>query len=210
MNRFSPFLVVSSTILISTLMLNGCGSKSETSVSDSSKTQSQKVAQNHLNAFLSLHNKFCEKKYPSSDVLKKNLETSPELKLAKNFDGVYEALVGNVSYAVSPEEDGCTTDVMLKSSGKELFTFEEINQALIKLGYVESGKSISRKDRGTDQSELLVIEKKYISPEGEVTTLDFPLEKKDKYYMTLFVEKFTEAKREIKEKALKSLKMASR
>ena len=61
---------------------------------------------------------------------------------------------------------------------------------------------------GTDQSELTIIEKKYISPEGELTTLDYPLEKKDKYYMTLFAEKFTQAKRENKEQVLKSLRMA--
>jgi len=91
---------------------------------------------------------------------------------------------------------------------KELFTFEDINKALINLGYVETGDPVSRRDIGTDQSELTIIEKKYVSPKGEITVLDFPLEKKDKYYMTLFAEKFSEAKQQNKEKVMATLTMA--
>ena len=80
---------------------------------------------------------------------------------------------------------------------------------MIDLGYVETGEPVSRKDIGTDQSELTIIEKKYVSPKGEITVLDFPLEKKDKYYMTLFAEKFTEAKQQNKEKIMATLTMAS-
>jgi len=67
---------------------------------------------------------------------------------------------------------------------------------------------VSRRDIGTDQSELTIIEKKYVSPKGEITVLDFPLEKKDKYYMTLFAEKFSEAKQQNKEKVMATLTMA--
>ena len=201
MNKVISVVALCAAAIITTLVLSGCGDKAVAST--------PKPIQKHLSAFLSLHNQFCEKKYSSSDSLKNELAKSPNLKLAKNFEGVYEIMVGDISFAVSPEEDGCTTDVMIQKGEKQLFTFEDINKALIDNGYVETGDPISRKDRGTDQTELTVIEKKYISPSGEVTTLDFPLEKKDKYYMTLFAEKFTEAKREIKEKALRSLKMAS-
>ena len=91
---------------------------------------------------------------------------------------------------------------------QELFSFEDINKALIGLGYVETGAAISRKDIGTDQTELTIIEKKYVSPKGEITVLDYPLERKNKYYMTLFAEKFSDAKQKKKEKIIASLKMA--
>lgn len=203
MNKFIPIVALCTAAVVTTLVLNGCGDKPATSAAV------EKPVQKHLSTFLSLHNQFCEKKYTSSDSLKVELAKSPKLSLAKNFEGVYEVVVGKISFAVSPEEDGCTTDVMVQDGEKQLFSFEDINKALIDSGYVETGDAVSRKDRGTDQTELTVIEKRYISPSGEITTLDFPLEKKDKYYMTLFAEKFTEAKREIKEKALKTLKMAS-
>lgn len=150
-----------------------------------------------LATLLSLHERYCEKKYDSPESLQSSLDKAPELAPAKDFNGVYEVHVNGISFAVSPEEDGCTTDVMIQQDGtkEELFSLEDIHKALLSLGYVETGKPVSRRDLGTDQSELTIIEKKYTSPKGEATTLDFPLEKKDKYYMTLFAEKFSEAKR---------------
>jgi len=200
MKKALPIVVLCAAAILTTMFLNGCGKKA---VAESVNVQK------HLTSFLSLHNQFCEKKYNSSDSLKKDLDLSPRLTLAKNYDGVYEVLISDISFAVSPEEDGCTTDVMLQSQGKQLFTFEDINKALISNGYIETGKPVSRKDIGTDQTELTIIEKKYISPTGELTTLDFPLEKMDKYYMTLFAEKFTQANEESKKQVLKSLRMAS-
>lgn len=200
MNKVIPVVALFAIAVITTVLLNGCGSKQVLKVESDST---------HLVTFLSLHNQFCEKKYSSSESLKNILAESKGLSLAKDYEGVYEVLVGDISFAISPEDDGCTTDVMIQRDGSQLFTFEDINKALIKSGYIETSDPVSRKDRGTDQSELTVIEKKYISPNGEVTTLDFPLEKKDKYYMTLFAEKFTDVKREKKEKAQQSLKMAS-
>lgn len=198
-NKVFPIVALCAIAIITTIILNGCGNKSKVVVSN----------KQHLSTFLSLHNQYCEKKYPSSESLKNVLAHSSQLKLAEEYDGVYEIMVSNVSFAISPEDDGCTTDVMIQREGDPLFSFEDINKALLENGYIETSEPVSRIDRGTDQSELTVIEKKYISPNGEVTTLDFPLEKKNKYYMTLFAEKFTEAKRERKEKALRSLKMAS-
>jgi len=200
MKKAIPILVLCTAAILTTMFLNGCGKK---------EIAENVVVQEHLTSFLSLHNQFCEKKYNSSDSLRKELEVDPTLQPAKDFEGVYEVLISDVSFAVSPEEDGCTTDVMLQSKGKQLFTFDDINKALISSGYIETGEAISRKDIGTDQTELTIIEKKYISPTGELTTLDFPLEKMDKYYMTLFAEKFSQANKESKEQVLKHLRMAS-
>ncbi|WP_299870715.1 hypothetical protein [uncultured Cocleimonas sp.] len=201
MNKMLPVVALCSAAILTTILLNGC---------DKPASANAKAPQPHLSTFLSLHNQYCEKKYDTPESLQSSLDKAPELAPAKDFNGVYEVHVNGISFAVSPEEDGCTTDVMVQTSDKkELFSFEDINKALLSVGYVETGEPVSRKDLGTDQSELTIIEKKYISPKGEITTLDFPLEKKDKYYMTLFAEKFSEAKRETKERIIQSLKMAS-
>lgn len=198
MNKFISLATLCSIAIVTTIVLNGCGT-----------TASASTDKPHLNTFLDLHNQYCEKKYDDQATLTKTLEVAPELSLAKDFNGVYEVHKKGISYAVSPEEDGCTTDVMiLTPEKKELFSFEDINKALLNAGYVETGEPVSRKDIGTDQSELTIIEKKYISPKGEITVLDFPLEKKDKYYMTLFAEKFTDAKQENREKIIATLTMA--
>ncbi len=200
MKKALPILALCAAAILTTMILNGCGEKNVAAKIN--------PAEKHLSSFLSLHNQFCEKKYTSPDSLKKELDKAPTLSLAKDFEGVYEVLISDVSFAVSPEEDGCTTDVMVLSGEQQLFSFEDINKALIANGYIETGEPVSRKDIGTDQSELTIIEKKYISPTGELTTLDFPLEKMDKYYMTLFAEKFTQASKESKEQVIKSLRMA--
>lgn len=202
MNKAIPIVVLCTAAIVTTIMLNGCGRAA------SAET---KVSQPHLSTFLSLHNQYCEKKYDTHQSLQESLKVSPDLSLAKNFNGVYEILVDGISYAVSPEEDGCTTDVMLQTKdNKQLFSFEDINKALLDNGYIETGEPVSHKDMGINQEKLTVIKKHYISPKGEITTLDFPLEKKNKYYMTLFAEKFTEARRENKEKVMQTLRMASR
>jgi hypothetical protein len=201
MNKAIPIVMLCTAAVLTTLLLNGCDNKVASSSAKAPKP---------LVAFLSLHKQFCEKKYDDSFSLKETLSHDKKLAPAKDFNGVYEVFVNKVSYAISPEDDGCTTDVMVQADGsQELFTFDDINKALISSGYIATGDAKSRKDMGLDQSEVMVIQKKYISPQGEVTTLDFPLNKKDKYYMTLFAEKFTQAKREIKEKVMNKLRMAS-
>jgi hypothetical protein len=207
MDKLIQIVVLCTVAIVTTLVLSGCGKTTSTEES----TNVAEIKSKHLSSFLTLHNQYCERTYESQELLQESLKGSLELSLAKDFNGVYEVHIDGVSFAVSPEEDGCTTDVMVQTEdNKLLFSFEDINKALIENGYVETGDPVSRKDLGTDQTELTIIEKKYISPKGEITTLDFPLEKKDKYYMTLFAEKFTEAKQDIKEKVIQSLRMASR
>lgn len=198
MNTPFSFVALCSAAFATTIVLSGCG-----------KQALAKEEKPYLSTFLAIHHQYCEKKYDSQASLLQRLEKSPELRLAADFNGVYEIKKDGISYAVSPEEDGCTTDVMIQTpKHSELFSFEEIDQALLAVGYVETSEPKSRDDVGTDQTRLTVLEKKYISPTGEVTVLDFPLEKKDKYYMTLFAEKFTTAKQEHRQKIISNMTMA--
>ena len=203
MNKAIPVVMLCTAAVLTTVLLNGCNNNKVTS-------EEAPTSPKHLTAFLDLHKQYCEKKYSNSETLKDSLSHEKNLVLAKDFNGVYEVFVDKVSFAISPEEDGCTTDVMVQTEKQEtLFSFDDINKALIKSGYIATGDAKSRKDMGIDQSEVMVIQKKYISPQGELTTLDFPLNNKNKYYMTLFAEKFTEAKKQIKEKVINQLRMAS-
>ncbi len=202
MRIFFPSVLLISTAIVTSLLLNGCGSKTSEKL-ELSKTE-------YLSTFLDLHTDYCEKKFDNETSLKTALSKDKRFTLADGFDGVYETHINKISFAVSPETDGCTTDVMIKNriAGGVMFNFEDINKALLSKGYKDTGKMSERKDVGTDQSEVTIIEKTYLSPKGEITTLDFPLDKQDKYYMTLFAEKFSKVKKEL-ETPQKSLKMAS-
>ena len=195
-----PSILLVSTAIMTTILLNGCGSKTEEKA-ELSKSE-------YLSTFLELHTDYCEKKFETQDSLKTALNKDKRFTLAQGFDGVYETHINQISFAISPETDGCTTDVMIKNriAGGVMFDFEDINNALIAKGYKDTGKVSQRKDVGTDQSEVTIREKTYLSPKGEVTTLDFPLDKQDKYYMTLFAEKFSKLN---KSNSRASLKMAA-
>lgn len=195
-----PSILLISIVIMTSLLLNGCGSQTSEKL-EMSKSE-------YLSSFLDLHTDYCEKKFDNEDSLKSALSGDKRFTLADGFDGVYETHINKISFAVSPETDGCTTDVMIKNrvAGGIMFNFDDINKALISKGYKDTGKMVERKDVGTDQSEVTIIEKTYLSPKGEVTTLDFPLDKQDKYYMTLFAEKFSKVN---KKSPKLSLKMAA-
>lgn len=151
-----------------------------------------------LSVFMTLHSEFCEKTFSSRDELVSALKSDSRFQPAQGFIGVYETKVDGISYAVSPEVDGCTTDVLVKNknTGEVLFNYDQMNQALQKFGYREIGKESVRKDMGTDQQEVTILEKTFLSPVGEETNLDFPSNGLDRYYMTLFVKKFESPIRE--------------
>lgn len=195
-----PMLVTLST----TLMLYGCGAdetNSNADIAQASTVQSKPKAvastsptpvTNSLSVFLSLHKQYCESDMRSREALITALEQDKRFEPATGFVGVFETKVDGISYAVSPEVDGCTTDVMVKNevTGQVLFSYAEMNKALTSKGYQVVGNETTRKDVGSDRREVTILEKTFISPRGEVTNLDYPADRPDKYYMTLFAKKF--------------------
>ena len=178
MNKYTTILPL---ILTTSLFVQGCG---ESSMQEHSTS---------LTTFLSVHDKFCAAEFTTPEQLSSALDHDPGFKLSENHEGIYEKLVEDISYAVSPEESGCTTDLKIKtaSSSKPFFGFDEINSALLSKGYKPAGHKEIRTEFGLDNKELKVAEQKYISDiDKTVSTLVFPLEREDQYYMTLYVEKF--------------------
>ncbi|RVU83693.1 hypothetical protein EOL70_15310 [Leucothrix sargassi] len=191
--------IPSSLALITSLalLLTACGSEDsgQSSASGKSSPAAAKTAvpaDTELANFLGLHKQFCESEFKTRDALAQALESDKRFNAAQGYKGVYETNIAGVSYAVSPEVDGCTTDVLVQdaTTGELLFSYEQINQALISKGYTIVGEETSRKDMGRDQNEIKILEKTFLSPSNEVTNLDYPAERKDQYYMTLFVKKF--------------------
>ena len=191
-----PTLSTLAVIVMTTMLLTGCGSdddKADLAEAPAQKqTSSKQLAADELKTFISLHKMYCESNFSTRESLVKALETDERFHPAAGFNGVYETNIAGVSYAVSPEVDGCTTDVLVQdaTTGELLFSYDEINKALVANGYQEVGTEGSRKDTGQNKQELTILEKTFVSPRNEVTNLDYPADHKDQYYMTLFVKKF--------------------
>ncbi len=166
-------------LLMAAFLIQGCG---ETTV----KTN------NSLSTFLTLHDQYCAAEYASAEQLTSALQSDSGFTVSDSYDGIFEKSVSSISYAVSPEESGCTTDLKIKvaTNAQPYFGFEEINAALLTKGYKVKGKREVRTEVGLDNSELKVLEQQYESKNNVISTLVFPLENEDQYYMTLFVEKF--------------------
>lgn len=167
------------SLLFGAFLLQGC-----TSATDNS--------QNTLANFLTVHGEYCDAEFSHYSALSNALSKDSSYEMLTEFDGIYEKKVSNVSYAVSPEEDGCTTDLKLKVTGKNQlhFSFNQLNAELISKGYMLKGEKSLRREMGLDSKMLQVIEQKYVSPRNTVTTLLFPLEREDQYYMTFFADKY--------------------
>ncbi len=179
MNKLTIF-----PLLLVTILLQGCGVGADNDVG---------VAQNKpLATFLSLHTQYCDAEYSSADELVSALRQAPGFSVSENYDGIFEKSVENLSYAISPEEGGCTTDLKLRTSSKSkpYFDFEDINAALLSQGYHLKGEKKIRTEIGLNNQELKVIEQHYVTNKNNISVLVFPLEHEDQYYMTLFVEKF--------------------
>ncbi len=144
-----------------------------------------------LTTFLAIHHKYCDAVFASHKARLKALSSDVEYKVLEAFDEVYEKKMSNVSYAVSSEESGCTTDMKLKATeGNSLyFSFQQFNDALLANGYKLHGKGNELLEQGIDDNVMVkVMEQKYISPNKHITMLMFPLEKENQYYMTFFTE----------------------
>lgn len=187
-------LPVVTLLAATTFSLYGCGADDKQSIT---KTKVAPTQTKSLSVFLSLHKQYCESDMNSREALVTALKADARFKPASGFVGVFETKVDGVSYAVSPEIDGCTTDVMVKNAetGKLLFTYADMNKALTGSGYQIVGNETKRKDVGSDRKEVTILEKTFISPKGETTNLDYPADRPGQYYMTLFAKKFTKAKK---------------
>ena len=170
-------------LLLSVFILQGCTSSTDTAADTNTNT---------LSAFLSVHAEYCDAEFSSPTMLEAAISKDEKYTSIKDYDGIYEKVISNVSYAVSPEKDGCTTDLKLKASeqDKAYFGFDQFNQKLLSEGYTLKGKKNIHNEMGLDNEVLQVIEQKYISPSNTVTTLLFPLERESQYFMTFFSDKY--------------------
>lgn len=106
---------------------------------------------------------------------------------SKGYDYVYEKYVDGVSYAVTPDKESCTTDVLLIHSGKILFNLSTIESSLIKRFNLKTIRSDKKYELTFDNVRTKTVENEYYDKKGTKYILTFPLDNKDKFYMTFDV-----------------------
>lgn len=145
----------------------------------------------YLTRFIDVHSWYCEKPYLDVGSLRAKLKSDARFTHLADYEDVYESVINGISYAVTPKEDGCTTDVMLRQKGKKdlIIALNEIDALLIASGYKKVRDKILYEE-GLNGDKVKITEFEYTTPHVERAVLSYPLETPENFYMTLWVEKF--------------------
>lgn len=139
-----------------------------------------------------IHEEYCEKDYGSPEELKDALEQNAQLKPLTGYTGIFELMIDDISFAVSAEKDGCTTDVMSNDpkTGEVFFTLAQLTQVLEWAGYSDNGGVDTLQKETIHGRELNVAEKYFVSPAGDLLKVNYPENGLGSYYTTLFTKKW--------------------
>jgi hypothetical protein len=145
------------------------------------------MREQHLNHFMQLFRDFCLGQQ-SQQTAKNNLLSSGRFRPAQGFEGVYEEYFDGLSYAVTPDPEFCTVDVLLEyQTGKLLFSQEAVKNGVTGLfKYRQSKSSIEFMD-GPNAERVQTIVSDFQSADGirNKIVLMYPTNNQDVFYMTL-------------------------
>jgi hypothetical protein len=141
----------------------------------------------HLNHFMQLFKEFCLEQKSQQDATT-NLLNSGRFRPAEGYEGTYEEFFEGLSYAVTPDPDVCTVDVLLEyQSGRLLFSPDGMRKKILGVaGYylAESSREIAD---GPSAERVQTIEFHFHKGDTDRNkiSLTYPLSDQDVYFMTL-------------------------
>lgn len=145
------------------------------------------VRERHLDHFISLFEQFCLDQNSQQSALKK-LVDSKRFRPADGYEGVYEEYFDRLSYAVTPDQDACTVDVLLEhEEGKLLLALEEVQNAVLGSTHYQLFKEASKTEEGPNSEQVLTVERTYHlkGSEKKSIVLSYPTTHQNVFFMTL-------------------------
>ena len=140
-----------------------------------------------LGLFMNLNDTYCNDK-----TLNTVEKLSDKLSNAKNFKRDYSTFVHTSDIAITSDEYGCTTDLMILNSENELiFTNDQLKSILISEGYTVAKSEIvitSWVVEGDDIVDVDIQQSFFKSPNGKNVFVEYPSNQQNKYYMTMTTE----------------------
>ncbi len=141
----------------------------------------------HLDHFVSLFEEFCLGQKSQKSALKKLLD-SKRFRPAEGYDKVYEEYFDGLSYAVTPDSDVCTVDVLLEhEQGKLLLALEEVQNSVFVSTSYHLFTEAKKTEEGPSSEEVLTVERTY-HPEASdknAIVLTYPTNHQNVFFMTL-------------------------
>jgi len=144
------------------------------------------IPASHLNDFVSLFDKYC---YSFKGRPNKTVSQLEKMgyKINPDFDA-YEIFIDGIDYAITPQTDDCTTDVLLKHDSETLFTFDQIDKVLTQKFNLTLISSRSFQDIALNNKNTTIQQRDYRDGAGHGFRLLYPSDNQDSYYMTFTIE----------------------
>lgn len=142
----------------------------------------------HLGHFMELFHNFCLGRKSQQAALE-NLLANNTFTPAEGYDGVYEKPVEGLSYAVTPDPDACTVDVLLEyEPGRLLFPLHAVQEAITRIAdYQQRTPDLEKIEQGPDSEKVQIIESRYRKDDRHTKeiVLTYPVSNQDVFFMTL-------------------------
>ncbi|MGB1311518.1 MAG: hypothetical protein ACPG47_09915 [Leucothrix sp.] len=140
----------------------------------------------HLNDFVSLFDQYC---YAFKDKPNQTSYNLDSLGYTRNpqYDA-YEILIDGIDYAITPQPNDCTTDVLVDSKKGKLFTLDQIENSLTDQFSLTLVSSRSFQDVALNNQDTEILQRDYRDGAGHNYRLLYPSDNQDNYYMTFTIE----------------------
>ena len=140
----------------------------------------------HTKIFSDVVQNYCMKYRLAPEQIDEELKKEG-FKASTEFEGTFIKYIDGVDYAVTPDNDFCTTDVLLKPSSSTLFELSQIESTLThELGLTKTKSSIDY-ELSSEDKRTKVVKQNYTDEQGNKYSLVFPLENEAEYYMVFDV-----------------------
>ncbi|KAF3980827.1 MAG: hypothetical protein HFP76_00055 [Methylococcales symbiont of Iophon sp. n. MRB-2018] len=104
-----------------------------------------------------------------------------------DYDDTFEKYIDRVDYAVTLDQEVCTTDVLLKPASTILFELKQLERFLLSELKLTMSKSKIDYELSSEYKRTKVVKRDYVDEQGKKHSLIFPLENQGEYYMTFDV-----------------------
>jgi len=144
------------------------------------------IPNNHVNDFVKLFDQYCYSFKDKPTATRSYLEKMGHT-LNPDYDA-YEILIDGVDYAITPQTDDCTTDVLIRQSKGVLFSLDQIDRLLIQRFKLTPVSSRSFQDVALNNQNTMIQQRDYRDNIGHGYRLLYPSDNQGSYYMTFTIE----------------------
>ena len=140
----------------------------------------------HTNDFVGLFDQYCYSFKDKPNSAHKHLRQTGHV-INPDYDA-YEILIDGIDYALPPQPEDCTTDVLLRHNKRTLFTLDQIEKALSKKFHLTRIGSRSFQDVALNNQNTQIQQRDYRDGLGHSYRLLYPSDNQDSYYMTFTID----------------------